>query len=147
MNTTKQFVKLRGKALHCSRNIAFLCMQTTSDPQRKLILYSFTEKGGFTCSLTREGLPWALFPPSISPAFFLLPYSRLCLVNPEGRDASKAGYLGCRVYMWKCNTQGHEKWAPQQYWGLGAHPWRGTALSLIKFIILSLPLPLNLTTV
>ena len=139
MNTTKQFVKLHGKALHCSRNIAFSCIQTTRDLQRKLILCSFTEKRGVMYSLTRQGLPWALFPPSISSAFFLLPYSQFLLVNLEGRDASQACCLGCQVYMWKCNTQGHEKWAPQQSWGLAAHPWRGTAVCSIKFIILSLP--------
>lgn len=44
MNKTKQFVKVHRKALHCTRNIAFSCIQATSDLQRKLILYSFTEK-------------------------------------------------------------------------------------------------------
>lgn len=74
MNTTKQFVKLHGKAFHCTRNIAFSCIQTTSDLQRKLILYSFTVKRCYTCSFTRD------FPSSTSPTIFLLPHSLLLLV-------------------------------------------------------------------
>lgn len=108
----------------------------------------FHEKRGYTYSLTREGLSSALFPSSFSSAFFLLPTAGSFLsILKEEILQRHTGYLGCRVHVWKCKTQGHEKWAPQQYWGLGAHPWRGTVVTLIKFIILSLPLPLNLTIV
>lgn len=148
MNTAKQFVKLRGKALHCSRNIAFSCIQTTSDQQRKLILYSFTEKRGYTCSLTREGLSSALFPSSFSSAFFLLLRSWLVLVNPERRDSSKAHWLprvqGAHVKM---QHPGTWKMSTSTVLRSGAYLWRGTVVTLIKFIILSLPLPLNLTIV
>lgn len=80
MNTTKQFVKPHRKAFHCTRNIAFSCIQTTSDLQKKLILYSFIEKNLVIHVLSQEEVYHKhTCTSSTSPTIFLFPHSLLLI--------------------------------------------------------------------